>query len=88
MMRLIQIGALALVTITIGLFVVRPVLLPQRALPAPRVDDEPATLPEMVLIENAEDPAERLRKLIGERQKESLHILQSWVDAPERKAGA
>jgi hypothetical protein len=45
-------------------------------------------MPEMVLIENAEDPAERLRKLIGERQKESLHILQSWVDAPERKAGA
>lgn len=88
MMRLIQIGALALVTITIGLFVVRPVLLPQRALPAPRVDDEPETLPKMVLIENAEDPAERLRKLIGERQKESLHILQSWVDAPERKAGA
>ena len=87
MMRLIQIGALALVTIIIGLFVVRPVLLPPRTLPAPRANDEPETLPEMVLIENAEDPAERLRKLIGERQKESLHILQSWVDAPESKAG-
>ena len=87
-MRLIQIGALAIVTLIIGLFVVRPVLMPQPALPAPRAEEEVEDQPEMVLIENTEDPAVRLRKLIGERQKESLHILQSWVDATETKAGA
>ena len=34
--------------------------------------------------ESSEDPVERLRKLIGERQAETVEILRSWMDEKER----
>ena len=32
------------------------------------------------LIRTGEDPAERLRNLIGERQQETVEILRNWLE--------
>ncbi len=95
LMRLIQLGVLAVVTLILGLFVVRPLLFQPRvsselvgsteensglALPEPPMQ---MALDDFSFEEPAEEPAERLRRMIGERQRESLKILQSWVDSPE-----
>lgn len=122
MMQIIQIGALALVALILGLFVLRPILLPGRreALPSPgaplalpgiagmgagtgmgfggdaltgEIDEGGFTLPDLPMVDFSaiaddtpiEDPAERLRRLINERQEESLEILRSWLDPEEER---
>ncbi|MFE3836756.1 flagellar basal-body MS-ring/collar protein FliF [Pseudogemmobacter sonorensis] len=111
MMTLIQIGALALVALVLGLFVLRPILAsggaalpppePPLALPphAPlakaltgEIDDDilPNELPVADYTRHAafvgEDPATRLRRLIDERQEESLEILRGWLEPEEERA--
>lgn len=113
-MAALRIGALALVALVLGLFVLRPVLAPARTaeLPPPmqplaltnatrpagapltgEIDDGyPATgMPVIDLVPDsagaaAEDPASRLRRLIGERQAESIEILRGWLEPEEERA--
>ncbi len=125
-MSLIQIAALTLVTLVLGLFVVRPVLANSKnlALPTPsplslavagspsgtapgpihegEIDPAldanfqpsanlPATgqaLPGTAVAalgSATENPVDRLRALIGERQEETVEILRSWLEESEEK---
>lgn len=107
-MSVIQIAVLALVTLVLGLFVLRPVLVAARkpaALPAP---EAPLALPGLAMAgasgievltgeidedlpalgaarEEAEDPVARLRRLIEERQAESIEILRGWMELEEER---
>ncbi len=121
-MSLIQIGALALVTMVLGLFVVRPILsntnqlslTAPAALPVPPSEVTPGTVhtgeiddgqngrftpapglavvgqappaTDIAALENrAENPVDRLRAMIGERQEETVEILRSWLEESEEK---
>lgn len=100
-MRLIQIGVLALVALILGLFVVRPILAPARQLPAPAdigllpgmsVPSTAAIGTETAMDAAADsafgvgsgvaDPVVRLRKMIAERQPETIQILHDWIEDP------
>jgi flagellar M-ring protein FliF len=122
LMSAIQMAVLALVTLILGLFVVRPLLSRQpadqngeiAALP-PVSGDLPETnafgdlegsdfeLPELPMISGfgddagglpglnmespmSDDPVDRLRSLIGERQEETVEILRSWLEDKEESA--
>ncbi|WP_300012191.1 flagellar basal-body MS-ring/collar protein FliF [uncultured Roseobacter sp.] len=124
LMSAIQMAVLALVTLILGLFVVRP-LLSKPALPleqdVPALPpgenqsaDEPGLtgelasddfeLPELPIISGfdggqsgelpdlqlggnmSEDPVDRLRAMIGERQEETVEILRSWLEDKEESA--
>jgi flagellar M-ring protein FliF len=119
MMSAIQIAALALVALVLGLFVVRPVLTgaarrtaelpapaPTLALPgssadtsagardaAPRILDgeiEDSDLPPLSVVsrdaaDRPVDPVARLRRLIEERQAESVEILRGWMEDREER---
>ena len=130
-MALIQLAALVLVAVVLGLFVLRPLLLQGgraarseglAGLPAPaprglpatagpvltgEIDDGllPATLSVVGRSEaddpgapasarkpgdpsapEAEDPVARLRRLIAERQEETVEILRGWMEEREEKA--
>ena len=116
-MSIIQILVLSLVSLALGLFVVRP-LLTQRneaiglpppetgafALPGP-VDmglqsgltgeiSDGFDLPSMPVVnfddsgmfsETPDDPVSRLRRLIDERQTESVEILRNWMEKEEER---
>lgn len=101
-MRLIQLGVLALVALILGLFVVRPILLPGKApaaLPPPAPNGDVTAMNQTNAIgqlspnggllalehESAsdEDPVSRLRKMISERETETIQILQDWMEEPE-----
>ena len=123
-MSLVQIGILALVTLVLGLFVVRPILANTAELalsvPAalPGSDAGSGMLPETVhtgeidvgtsgrftpapeltmagqtqtgneiaaLGNSAENPVDRLRAMIGERQEDTVEILRSWLEENEEK---
>jgi len=120
----IQMLVLAVVTLILGLFVIRPVLTPQpTAVPAfagstgedARTRNESATgasgnLPAVFDAEDlgdpqsfgafkpannlqnpehegprSQDPVERLRSMIGERQDETVEILRGWLEEKEEK---
>ncbi len=117
-MRLTQLAVLGIVTLLLGLFVVRPILAPKKqsdqfALVPPEpesaaanraltgeIDDGtglPTTDMQMISDKQANnsagslsdpgvDPVDRLRKLIDERQEESLEILKSWMEDKEEPA--
>ena len=109
-MAVIQIAALALVALVLGLFVIRPVLKSggAAALPPPggmlalpgtgegaltgeiddgfRLRDLPAVEFGGPDAQPPEDPAARLRRLIEERQAESLEILRGWLEPEEERA--
>ncbi|WP_339769194.1 flagellar basal-body MS-ring/collar protein FliF [uncultured Pseudosulfitobacter sp.] len=121
-MSAIQMAVLALVTLILGLFVVRPVLSrtpagPQSAtskeLPAPAPDDAADPLPSLTgeiasdlgglpdlpmlggsmgemggmgSMGGTQDPVDRLRSMIGERQEETVEILRSWLEEKEESA--
>jgi flagellar M-ring protein FliF len=118
-MSAIQMAVLALVTLILGLFVVRPVL--SRA-PPENLSSDPARLPnmgstdpmstlpslsgevsggegdlpdlpmlggtmgEMGNMDAPQDPVDRLRSMIGERQEETVEILRSWLEEKEENA--
>ncbi|MGD9294612.1 MAG: flagellar basal-body MS-ring/collar protein FliF [Roseobacter sp.] len=120
LMSAIQMAVLALVTVILGLFVVRPLLsnnavanMPDvPALPPGSTDipdmrganDDLETgefeLPELPVISDfaddaggvpalgiqrptSDDPVDRLRSMIGERQEETVEILRSWLEDKE-----
>ena len=111
-MTAIQIGALVIVALILGLFVVRPILTAQsRALPQLGLQSSPLALPGATTTrvlsgeiddgsglppfsvnaadapnELANDPVARLRRLIEERQVESVEILRGWMEAAEEQA--
>jgi flagellar M-ring protein FliF len=131
LMSAIQMAVLAIVTLILGLFVIRPLLSrePQEvpasmaALPAaagdaassppmpPALsgeidgedfdlpdmqmnsafdsDDDLPDLPDLPMMGNAadsDDPVQRLRTMIGERQTETVEILRSWLEDREEDA--
>lgn len=121
-MSAIQMAVLALVTVILGLFVVRPLLSradpmetePVAALPAasngqasnegePGEMGDDFELPDLPMISGfgdesdglpnlnlgspmSDDPVERLRSMIGERQEETVEILRSWLEDKEESA--
>lgn len=137
LMSIIQMGVLAVVTLVLGLFVLRPLLSrPQEgggvpALAPPpggrgatrdqnrgdgamealtgEIDDGSGDLPDLAVVSDGadmsvpslgdlagdmggdlggmpEDPAERLRNLIGQRQDETMEILRNWLEPSEESA--
>lgn len=109
-MTLLQLAVLAVVSLILGLFVVRPILTSRTvpALPAPMPVAAPALsgvieegdfVPrDMAIVgggsragqtggsqgqEEVADPVARLRRLISERQEETVEILKSWMDDSE-----
>lgn len=115
LMSLIQLAVLALVSLALGFFVIRPIFLSGRntsgaaplALPpgeasaARQVEvltgeiDDDGVVTARALDANAAgtaraaepDPVERLRKLIAERQTESVEILRNWIEEAEETRG-
>lgn len=125
-MSLIQIAVLSLVSLILGLFVVRPILTsasaaPRAELPPPPTPNAAPTstgtampgLPSPAAGTNAlngeidesilpggmavvsdfnfdssatDDPVERLKSMIDERQDETVEILRSWMDHPPQEA--
>ncbi|WP_252731283.1 flagellar basal-body MS-ring/collar protein FliF [Lentibacter algarum] len=112
-MSLIQMAVLALVSLVLGLFVLRPILtksssaeLPPPALALPsagdstqaltgEIDDGSLPATSAMALNNGsglpaaasgEDPVERLRTLIGERQDETVEILRNWLENKEESA--
>ena len=117
----VQMIVLAVVTLILGLFVIRPVLsrptpeamaiAPPAAISATENEDTSATnLPavfdaedmgrsdsksrvekfnpqigEILASSQAQDPVERLRGMIGERQEETVEILRGWLEDKEEK---
>jgi flagellar M-ring protein FliF len=56
----------------------------------PNLDLEPSfqgntlpDLPAMRGMDSAEDPVDRLRSMIGDRQEETVEILRSWLEDEE-----
>ena len=117
-MTIIQLGVLALVSLVLGLFVVRPILsgrsangasiatpLARNALSGPSggassagpaltgVIDEgdftpiPSTngnrMAALAAQADINDPVARLRRLISERQEETVEVLKNWMDEPQ-----
>jgi flagellar M-ring protein FliF len=94
--RLALLGALAL---GLGLFVIRPILTappPAIALPAPGGDtiDGAATTvigalagPGSVAPEDPVDPVQELRRLIADRQKETVAVLRHWIESTGEETG-
>jgi flagellar M-ring protein FliF len=117
-MSALQIVVLALVSLLLGLFVVRPLLMQTRAeakpmaqlqgpiaIPGPAGANAEAGLTgeiadgfDMPTLSTSGfdasdrlggqpgDPASRLRRLIDERQAESIEILRNWMEKEEEKA--
>ncbi|WP_316014956.1 flagellar basal-body MS-ring/collar protein FliF [Roseobacter sp. HKCCA0434] len=92
-LAIIQFGLLALVTLVLGLFVVRPMLMPRkpplltdpRELPSPEHGPE---LPELARLTAdieaepvPETPLSRLRKTVEDRDEEARDLLRSWIDS-------
>ncbi len=111
-MSLIQMVVLALVSLVLGLFVIRPILTktaapallpasaPAEATPAPYLTGEiaAADAPDFAPLPDAaqpnvpaiaaargEDPVDRLRAMIGDKQEETVEILRSWLEEGEEK---
>ncbi len=125
-MSAIQMAVLAIVTLILGLFVIRPLL--SRAppsgsasvpgLPAPssnastnpaaddfaplpsltgEIDGGDGPLPDLPMLSSfgdgdqapslaSQDPVDRLRAMIGDRQEETVEILRSWLEEKEESA--
>jgi flagellar M-ring protein FliF len=96
LMRLLQLAALAIVTLVLGLFVVRPILLrpPPRATDFPRIADardvtDAALLPAQpvpalpVPAGARADAAQRLVRAMETRQSDAAAVLKNWIRASE-----
>ena len=123
LMSALQMAVLAVVTLVLGLFVVRPLLLGAAAPPeadvaalppadtaqtadgglSGEIDSDEFELPDLPVISDfdgnggdlpdiaiasptSDDPVERLRSMIGERQDETVEILRSWLEDKEESA--
>ncbi len=126
-MSLVQMGALALVTLGLGMFVVRPILTNPANIPLPAPAALTAVVPEVApvavggpvhtgeiddgqdgkfapapglgnqgapaagtdlasLANDTENPVDRLRAMIGERQEETVEILRGWLEETEESS--
>jgi len=111
-MSLIQMAVLAIVSLVLALFVIRPILMKpamaQALLPAgaaPVADDAPLLTGEIAAADGSdfsqlpaqanvpalgsavsEDPVDRLRSMIGDKQEETVEILRSWLEEGEERA--
>ena len=112
-MSIVQLAVLAIVSLALGLFVIRPILtsrtarVPELAPPAGRgradasgaltgeIDDG-AYVPRNLAVvsdrvragaagEVEADPVERLRRMIADRQEETVEILRGWMEDPEEE---
>ncbi|MEY4984818.1 MAG: flagellar M-ring protein FliF [Pseudomonadota bacterium] len=92
--RIVQMAVAGLIALALALFVIRPLLapratpalaLPASDAPATAILDEEVVLPPLALVGDGtdppEDPVARLRRLIAERQAESVEILRGWMEA-------
>lgn len=98
-MQLIQIAALAIVALILGLFVVRPIMAKPpaaitasstMALPEPESIDPSVTVvpgDQTAPLDPADnsDPVKRLRNMIADRETETIQILQDWIEDPAPK---
>ena len=120
-MSAIQMAILAIVTLVLGLFVVRPLLSREAAIkpisrqfpidqwegaqnvavskqaassqiserldtPKSRVSQEIGDEVNLPVVANiGEDPVERLQKMIGDRQEETVEILRGWLEEKEER---
>ena len=98
-MTLIQLGVLALVSIVLGLFVLRPLLatkpqLPPLAPDTPNLPDGAATAllsppedtanaPPALTHEGGPSAADMLRTAISERSVETNRLLKNWIETPD-----
>ncbi len=98
---MLQMAVLAIVTLTLGMFVVKPILTN----PAPQLNRLPlesvaalgnnadygspgalTELSEVPALENsAKDPIEILRETIAQRSEESGHLLRNWIETEAQK---
>lgn len=124
-MRLLQLAVLTVVTLVLGLFVVRPILakpVSAPALPSPVAETSPLGESSLPALESASydppalsndmdnggfelpnlgvvsdfdlgeefgmptDPVKRLKKLIEDREEETVEILRSWIEDAEGTA--
>lgn len=98
-MGLAKSGLLALVVLGLGIFVLKPILTKPQTQQLPQspplngvieFDDPEGSAPDITPTQTTlpdlakPDPMERFRELIGERQDESIQILQSWLAEKEK----
>lgn len=109
-MSIVQLAVLALVSLALGFFVVRPILTsrparppelappPSRGLPAAgtealigEIDDGDYVPGNMSVVSGGDDgaaeadPVARLRRMIAERQDETVEILRGWMEDGEEE---
>ncbi len=95
LMTLIQLGVLSVVVLALGLFVIKPLLTAQPALPPMAPEDELAAATQSAeaqgllpppdgeppaLGHSAPSAADLLRAAISERSTETNRLLQNWID--------
>ena len=95
LMTLIQLGVLSVVILALGLFVIKPLLTPQPALPPLAPDTPPGDTPpetaqgllpspdtpdSLAIGHSAPSAADLLRTAISERSTETNRLLQNWID--------
>ena len=88
LMTMIQIAVLSIVTIILGLFVVKPVLS-AKAEPAPgalEVAAAPAAEAPALTAEAPPDPLDALKGLANERTDETADLIKSWLEEGETAA--
>lgn len=124
-MRIVQLAVLAVVSLVLGLFVIRPILaksgpiaaLPDQSAPTPLpaddnlpslpgsdfdapafpsdIPDDDFELPTLGVVSDfdldgelgiSSDPVKRLKKLIEDREEETIEILRSWIEDAEEPA--
>jgi flagellar biosynthesis/type III secretory pathway M-ring protein FliF/YscJ len=81
-MTLIQIVVLSIVTIVLGLFVVKP-LLKVEAAPEPQPAAEQLTAVEPAPETFPPDALEALKSLATDKTDETAGLIQSWLEEPE-----
>jgi flagellar M-ring protein FliF len=82
LMTLIQIVVLSIVTIVLGLFVVKP-LLKVEAAPEPQPAAEQLTAVEPAPETFPPDALEALKSLATDKTDETAGLIQSWLEEPE-----
>ena len=89
LMSIIQIGVLSVVTLILGLFVVKPLMSVE---PSEQSNSDTAMLPssaeQVPALEAAAPPdaIETLKELANEKTDETAGLIKSWLDEPEEAA--
>jgi len=96
-MDLFKLASLLLVTLFVGLFVIRPIMKP-KTLAAPlgltaegspdNVESAEGDAVQLEVTDEAlslepPDPVERLRQMIDERHDETVEVLRRWISEPK-----